>query len=210
MLTLNDESAVLPSTLLKATGATVTVPVSGCASQTDTSREPDVEPVRQLGDAPAVARSAEPTQDYEYLPEENRVRVRSASGETSTFPFPEWGTMRAANHGAAHISSVLDDESLLVAGVSVGWGRVDLSDIDWTETPTPTEDEFDRDADVAPRVSHEQHYDRNGNLLHEPAVSFDAVASTTPRKIETTVLFPEREYTATLPVVCERTWFQNS
>ncbi|MDS0221269.1 hypothetical protein NDI54_07900 [Haloarcula sp. S1AR25-5A] len=47
----------------------------------------------QLGDAPAVAITAEPTQDYEYLRDENRVRIRYASGKTRTYPFPEWGTM---------------------------------------------------------------------------------------------------------------------
>jgi len=89
-------------------------------------------------------------------------------------------------------------------------GTVVLSEIDWAGTSSPpTEDEFSRDAEFGTKVYHLHHYDRNGGLLNEPSVSFDDVVSATSRKIEITIVFSEREYTAVLPVLCHRGWKQN-
>ncbi|WP_226011030.1 hypothetical protein [Halomicrobium salinisoli] len=191
-------------------GATVSFTVGGCSGRGRDGSDPDFDPSYRLGGAPPAAVEAEPVQEYEYLPEEDRVRIQYDSGETTTHPFDEWGSMRAAEHAADHVASILDDESLLGDGVSVGWGRLDLSEIDWAgERSTPTEEEFDRDADFGPSVTHLHHYDRDGDLLSEPEVSFDSVVEATPRTTEVTVLFPELEYTATFPVLCERTAIQN-
>lgn len=196
--------------LLETTGATLSVLLSGCSNRSDSHRELDFEQLNRLGGASPVAIESEPVREYEYIAEDDRVRLHYDSGETSTRPFTEWGTMRAAYHAANHIKSLLDAESLMGDGIDVGWGRLDFSEINWTEgDSTPTEDEFSRDADFAPMVSHLHHYDRKGNLISKPDVSFESITEATPRAIDVTMLFPEREYTATLPVLCERTAMQN-
>lgn len=197
--------------VLAIAGAGVGLTASGCSGRSDGGGDPDLEPSNRLGEAPPVAVEAEPVREYEYLPEADRVRLRYDSGETSTFPFDEWGTMRAADRAADRVASILEAESLLGDGVSVGSGRLALSEVDWTgEASAPAEEAFDRDAEFGPIVRHVHHYDRDGDLLDEPQASFDSVVDATPRAAEVTVLFPEREYAATLPVLCRRTWIQNS
>lgn len=47
-------------------------------------------------------------------------------------------------------------------------------------------------------------YDRNGDHVETPSVSWDALVDAVPRAIAVTMLFPERGYTAVLPVLCEQ------
>ncbi|WP_225335152.1 hypothetical protein [Halomicrobium urmianum] len=53
------------------------------------------------------------------------------------------------------------------------------------------------------------HHGQYGTLATCPGSDFDRLLDATPGTTGVTVLFPEREYTATLPVLCERTAIQN-
>jgi len=200
-------------TVLTGASAALSLLLAGCSSGIDANDEfdPDVEPVERLGAAPPVSIEAEPEREYEYRPESDSVRVEFDEGETATMPFDEWGTRRATDHAVDHVYSLLEAESLTGTSISVGQGRAVVSELDRTTAadapPTPG---FDRDVQIAPIVSHEHRYDRDGELVSDPSVSFDAIVEATPRTVDVTVLFPEREYAATLPVVCKRTVVQYS
>ncbi|WP_327053544.1 hypothetical protein [Halomicrococcus gelatinilyticus] len=195
-------------TVLAGTGTALSLLLAGCSNGIDANDEfdPDVEPVERVGGAPPVSIEAEPEREYEYRPGSDSVRVEFDGGETATMPFDEWGTRRATDHAVDHVYSLLAEQSLAGTGVSVGQGEAVLSELDRTTAEdAPSAPELDRDAQFAPVVFHEHRYDRNGDLVSEPSVSFDAIVEATPRTVDVTVLFPEREYAATLPVVCQRT-----
>lgn len=124
-------------------------------------------------------------------------------------PFEEWGSQQATKHATEHVRSLLDRQALLGEYLTVGSGRIDVSKLTESNSPGPTEPSIDGALDTGPIVYHVHHYDRQGNLVDQPAVSFQSVVEATPRSGAVTMLFPERAYTATLPVLCERTWVQN-
>jgi len=193
---------------LQIGGASLTILAGGCIGQSNANEEPkenettsglDRELSTQLGEAPEVMAEVEPTGDYEYIQEENRIRT----GDSSTQPFPEWATAKAADHAGNYIRSLLDEKSLLGDGVTAGSGIVDFSEIDWDRSQ-PDKDEFSQDGRFAPIVSYTYRFDSDGNLIGEPDITFDKLVSETPRKAEVTVLIPEQEYIATVPVICRQ------
>ncbi|RXK51771.1 hypothetical protein [Halorientalis pallida] len=198
---------------LAGLGASVGVIYAGCLSPSSTQTEeftPDVEPTKRLGQAPGISFDAKPQEEYEYLEESDSVRIQYESGESSTFAFAWWGTARAAEHGADRLKRLLEDKSLTGTGISTGWGETELAAIDVpTDEDPPTQEEFKRGPPLCPKVRHLHHYARDGSLISKPDVSFSRIVEATPRSMEITMLFPEKAYTAVLPVVCSRTWQRN-
>ncbi|WP_152417971.1 hypothetical protein [Haloferax elongans] len=217
--------------LLSITGSALTLALGGCISdsepvsqQTETTVEtsqtprssttttetgtPKVEPISRLGGGSPVELSVQPEREYEYLETEDKVRVRYDHGSDTT-PFGEWGTLRATEHASRYVKTTLQEQSLLKTGVSVGMGIVKLDELTETSGEKPVESEFNRDREIGPIVSHMHHYSRDGTLLSSPAVSFDTLVKATPRTMEVTMEFPERDYTAILPVLCRKGWYQN-
>lgn len=190
---------------LVATRTALAPLISGCSSSTSSDFDPDIDPVTRLGGASSVSVEAEPIREYEYLEESDRVRIHYDSGQTSTMSFDEWGTRRATDHAADHVHTILTDESPTGTGISVGVGEVNLTDLDSTGTDqSATESAFEWDVNLGVTVSYEYLYSRDGDLISEPDISFQTVVDVTPRSAEVTMLFPQREYTAILPVVCRR------
>jgi hypothetical protein len=169
--------------------------------------EPDVEPINRLGGTAVVSIEATPERDYEYLEDEDRVRIRYDSGRTNEMSFDEWGTRRATSAAADHVRTGLDDAGVLGDGVDVGVGVVELDDLDEGRSERAADpSEFDREVNLGPIVNHSRGYSREGELLYEPAVEFEAVVDATPRSVDVTMSFEEREYTAVLPVMCKKGW----
>lgn len=209
-------SSVNRRTFLAGLGASSCLTSAGCLSTPSPSTtteefNPDVEPTTRLGTAPGISFEATPERDYEYLEESNRVRILYDSGDTSTVDFETWGTGRAASHAADRLHRLLEEKSLTGTGINIGKGRVELVDIDVPAGgDPPTQEEFTRGAPVCPQVFHFHHYARDGSLISKPEVSFQKLVDASPRSMEVTMLFPEKEYTAVLPVACSRTWQRNA
>ena len=200
-------------TVLAGTGTALSLFLAGCSSDTDSNAEfdPDVERVERLGAARSATIEAEPEREYEYLAESDSVRVEYDDGETGTMPFDEWGTRRATDHAVDHVHALLESESLTGTGVAVGQGEILLSELDRSSTDdSSTDPGVERDVPIGPLVSHQHHYSRDGDLISKPAVSFQRIVETTPRTVDVTMSFPQREYTAVLPVACRRTWIHNT
>jgi len=194
--------------LIKTIGGSVVIIMSGCsalnesvskADQTKSGSDQDMELIAQLGDAPYIAIEIEPSGNFEYLPEEDRIRT----GESSTLPFPEWATAQAADHARDNLISLLDKKSLLGDGVAVGSATVDFSNINWKENP-PDTNEFSQDGRFALIVPYTFNYDRDGNLVSEPNIPFNELVNETPREAKVTVVVSGRSYLATIPVICRQ------
>ena len=169
-----------------------------------------VEPTLRLGAASGLTFEVAPSREYEYLEANNSVRITWDAGDSSTMPFARWGTQRAVDHASDRLQTLLDEKSLTGTGISVGQGRFELSDIDVpADEEPPTDAEFKRAVALGPMVFHQHHYARDGSLLSEPDVDFQKIVANTPRVMEITVLFPEQEYTAILPVACDRGWIRD-
>jgi len=177
-------------TCLAALATAFAIPIGGCS----TSSEPEIETAQRLGAAPAVSLS-EP------------VRLEYDDGTDRSFA--EQATNLAVDAAASRVERILEENALTGEGISVGWGRVDLADITVTDSEQPTEDEFTRATNRGPIVHHRHHYARDGELISEPAVSFDDVVDGTPRSVSVTVTDTNRKYVATVPVMCDRGWIQN-
>ena len=196
--------------VLSSIGVALSSSVAGCLAPGSLMRgneddfEPDVEPIARLGSAEQDSIEAKPEREYEYNEEHDTVHITYDSERTNEMSFDEWGTRRAASAAESHILSVLETEQLLGAGVDVGSGVAEVNGLD----DNPSESEFERTIPLAPVVHHEALYSRDGTLISDSEIEFETVVATTPRSIEVTMLFDEREYTAVLPVVCRRSWIQ--
>lgn len=196
--------------ILSGIGVAFSSSFAGCLASDSLMRgngddfEPDVEPATRLGSAEQDSIEAKPEREYEYNEEHDTVHITYDSGRTNEMSFDEWGTRRATSAAESHIHSLLEKEQLLETGVSVGSGVAEVDELD----ENTSESEFDRAVSLGPIVRHSTLYSRDGTLIFEPEVEFETVVATTPRSIEVTMLFNEREYTAVLPVVCRRDWMQ--
>ena len=178
--------------------------------QETTEFNPDVEQMTRLGDASGISFEVAPEWEYAYLEESNSVRIQYDTGDSSTMAFETFGTLRAADHSSDRLRQILEDNSLTGTGVSTGWGRVELREIETsTHETTSAQEEFTRDVPVAPKVYHTHHFARDGSLISEPTVPFEDLVEAVPRSTEVTVRFPEQSYTAVFPVVCTKDWTKN-
>jgi len=205
--------------VLSGVAVSVGLTTAGCLSgSAPTSREgettsefdPDVEQITRLGAAPDIKFEVAPDSDYEYLEERNRVRLHYDSGDTSTMSFGRYGTHQAVEHGSDRLQRILDAKSLTGTGISVGQGEFDISDLT-TSTPEDSslQEEIVRDAPLAPMVFHSHHYARDGSLISEPSIAFQEIVEAVPRVMDISITFPEQNYRAILPVVCEKGWYKN-
>jgi len=105
-----------------------------------------------------------------------------------------------------HVHTLLRKESLIGTAISVDHGEAMLTELDQTSTDdSPLNKAFKRAGPITPTVFHEHTDNRDGEITIEPSVSFQAIVNPTPRTIDVTMLFPEREYSTILPAVCKRT-----
>jgi len=171
---------------------------------------PGVEQITGVGEGSGISFEVEPEWDYEYLKESDSVRIEYDAGDSSTMAFDTFGTLRAADHSSDRLQRILEDNSLTGTGINAGWGRVELTEIDMsTGEAESLQEAVTRDAPMAPKVYHSYHYDRDGSLISEPTVPFQDIVESVPRLIEISIRFPEKKYTAVLPVVCSKEWEQN-
>ena len=172
--------------------------------------DPDIEQVTRLGDAAGISFEVAPEWEYEYHEENDSVRIQYNSGDSGTMPFGMFGTLRAVDHSSDRLQQILEDNSLTGTGISTGWGRLKMSEIDTSNSDTTLlSEEFTRDAPMAPKVYYTHHYTRDGSLISEPAIPFADLVEAVPRSMEVTMLFPEKSYTAVFPVVCRKDWTKN-
>lgn len=78
------------------------------------------------------------------------------------------------------------------------------------DTEPPDESSFKRAVEIGPHVWHFHEYSRDGELLSEPDVAFEAIVNATPRSFEVTIHYSEETYVAILPVMCRREWILES
>jgi hypothetical protein len=178
--------------------------LSGCLSAVRDANDfdPGIEPVTYLGDADPVSFNARPERRYESIDSNGMVQFRYNNGETDEMPFDEWATRRASDAARSYIIRLLDEHQIGNAGLSVGQSFGDLSEI----TGENDESEFKRAVPLSIVVGHYTMFSRQGAVIDKPTVEFDAVVPVTPRAATVTMVFPERTYTAVLPVVCQRGW----
>lgn len=205
--------------VLSGVGVFGVIATAGCLSGTapssrgeqDSSEfDPNIEQRIQLGGASKSAFEVAPKDDYEYLEEQGEIRIEYGSGDTSTMSFGRYGTHQAIDHGGDRLQSLLNSESMTGTGISVGQGIFEISDLTTSRAEDSSlSEEIKRDAQLAPQVFHSHHYARDGSLISEPSVSFQEIVETVPRMMDITINFPEQQYQAVLPVVCEKGWYQN-
>lgn len=92
-------------------------------------------------------------------------------------------TCVAADAVQAHVFEEIDPTS-----ISVGCGRTPI-------LSTPIEE-----TGFAVNVHHTTSYDRDGDLLGKPAISYDRLRAVTPRTASATITSENREHTCTVPV----------
>lgn len=164
--------------ILRTTGLTVGVGLAGCLSNAD---DPDEFGDRGAGgEADPITLESAPVTEYEYQPETETV-VFEDGDERYTLPFSEWGTHEAAMIAAPAVRETLSAAD--ITDVRVGRGRV------LAETVADSE-ALERDSNLGVVVE---------NTGETP---FDRLVAATPRRCHVTVLFPEGDYTAVLPVLC--------
>lgn len=175
-------------------------PPSGTESTVVTDDPPSMPdskgPVRGQSDADVETEGVEDDENVEYLPEEDAVRYVSAWRTTNpteleepperepvydTVPFERWGKTNcvtaaaraAADHAAAELGV-----AELGSGVSFGIdGR-----------------------DRAAFVSISTLYDREGDVISEPSVEFDALVAATPATVHATYRLEDQEYALEAPI----------
>ncbi|SDQ63674.1 hypothetical protein [Natronobacterium texcoconense] len=166
--------------------------------------DPDFETIHKIGEAEPIAIEAKPDREYEYIEAEETVRIQDSRGETRELSFDEWGTRQALSAAESHVISLLEDEDV-GSMIDVGIGGPGLSEVSNKDVD---ESDFDREGESSIVVSHTTLYTQTGEKHDEPAIGFEYLVELIPTKIEVTMLFDEREYTAVLPVLCHREWAQ--
>lgn len=165
----------------------------------DTDPCDDVETIAALGNKSGISIETTSDRDYEYIDDKEQVRVTYDDGTTAEMSFGRLATKRAASEAAERVIQLLEAEGM--SDPAVGGGRVRLDEIT-EEDPNP--DEFKRAVPSGVRVLHTKSYSQNGHLLSEPDVDFQEVVDVLPRTITVDIAFENHDYTAKLPVMCER------
>lgn len=166
----------------------------------------------------SVEDEVDPAAGTEYLPEDHAIRYvayRRAHDEDpperdsayETQPFEEWARSKCANLGHQRVTEVVESrfESDQSAGFS--WGR--LRDAEESEDDSDGDDTDENDdADyvkLAVKVEIGTMCDRDGSIISEPTIEFEALRELTPESVTATVHFAGQTHTATFPVVVEET-----
>jgi hypothetical protein len=214
--------------VLVTAGGVLAISLSGCLAdgaarpvqRTDSSGEsadtkdflPEGKgPVRGESDAEVTAREVEDREYITYIPKNDTIQYVAAWRHTNheeveagekpereavydTIQFEEWAARRcvfaAARAAAEHVRSELDiaEPAAITGGVS--------SAVDG-EAPTAV-------------VESTETYDREGNLVHETGVEFETLVTTTPRTVEATYVFGDRETKQDVPIYARHTVLQHS
>ncbi|WP_336364430.1 hypothetical protein [Halalkalicoccus salilacus] len=152
-----------------------------------------------------ISIEVEAKREYEYLKDEDQVRIEYDNGRTNEMSFEEWGMREATSAAADHVRRLLTDERLIEESIHVGEGRVDLDDFDeGIDNRTTDESVAAKTADIGVIVSYRRLVSQEGEVIADPTIDFRTVADILPQFVEATVLFDEREHTAVLPVVCKK------
>ncbi|WP_154660592.1 hypothetical protein [Halopiger goleimassiliensis] len=158
------------------------------------------EDVAVLGTAEPYSIAATPEREYEYLEDDEAVRIEYDDSSERTMSFDEWGRRRATAAAADEMRSLLSDEGLADAGASMG--VIERDDIDESRTSRdPDPSLFDREVDIGVTVAIDYQYGGE-ELVREPETDFDTLVESIPPYIEVTMLFEERNYTADVPILC--------
>ncbi|WP_133412291.1 hypothetical protein [Natrarchaeobaculum sulfurireducens] len=116
--------------------------------------------------------------------------------------FEEKATVRANSHVHDYVSSLLREEELLGAGVSLGIDYISVDEID----DVVVEDEFERAKELATIVNQRYEYDVEGELISQEPVDLDTLREHLPRTVIVETSSDTNRYTAVLPVVVHRFW----
>ncbi|WP_254763786.1 hypothetical protein [Natrinema marinum] len=141
---------------------------------------------RGTGDDVSVTKSID-GEEVSYLEETNEVRYPTAyaGGEPqryATEDFRTWAKRRSAPVGSTAVLSTIEDRlAVPVDGVGKSVGRRVLSTVIFVEYLLPREE--------------------NG---YPPDLSFQKVASATPRTVHATVVLEGKQYTRAVPVIARR------
>lgn len=186
--------------LIGTVSGAVTLALVGCTDRGDTFSDPDpsVTPEFRSGESAAVAIEVRPG-----AAESGRIRRVAQSEVTATDVGAVWGTNDAAEHAAEYVQSMLAERSLSADAIGVGWGKLTHSERPTAVTP-PSENEYRQTGNFGVFVRYSHRYDREGDLVQTPTVDFESVVEATPTVVYVAVHDREHEYTATVPVVCER------
>jgi predicted small lipoprotein YifL len=195
--------------VLTTMGAMLSLSISGCSQDGPIELDPPFEEQARLGEAPAMSFEVEPTHEYMYLPEEHAVRYETSGPQHVTheeqLSFAEWGTRRATHHAYERLQSLLETEFPDHDLITTWMGSLPVWEIaDGTTEPQTPESEFKRAVELGLKVEYYHVYDANGELRRTPDIPWKTLIATVPRTMDVTMLFPERRYTAILPVQCRR------
>lgn len=199
-------------------GATVAL-TAGCTEGTQQAEVPGesrrhiggadpVEASAQALEHPALADSEEVAAFEDVVPDhEGDVAGWSASespemGGQPVFDvvaFDEWARVLSVPVAASEVRDLLADRDRLVEGVTVQDVETDVTDLG-----APPGVQFDLH-DHAVSVSYRIEY-RDGEVVAEPSLGFDALATGVPATVELTLGFVERSLSTTVPVVVESRW----
>lgn len=185
-----------------AVTATALPLVAGClsggptdADRTDSTAPASRGPTRGESDVEPEVETVESDDDVEYLADEHAVRYvarwrnegRGEDGEPTrepeyeTVPFEEWAEIECVEAAGRAAADHVRDE-LGVGGVSAGISNgVDGEDI-------------------AAVLAIETELDRDGEVVREPAVEFEALVATTPASVDATYVLADQAYRTTPPV----------
>jgi hypothetical protein len=182
---------------------------AGCVSTQSGRAQPAVESTQRLGAAERLSFVAEPTREYTYLPDEESVRYEEEFDgvvRTERMPFQEWGTRRATAHARNRLWTRFTEQYRDYEFITSSIGSVEPDDIERNETDEArTDPTFQRAVSIAPKLKYNLWYDdRTGDIVRKPPLSWESFISAIPRTVAVTMAFPEREYRAVLPGVCQR------
>ncbi|KAB1198016.1 MULTISPECIES: hypothetical protein [Haloferax] len=195
-----------------ADGSTSAQAADSSGDSDDTPSLPEGKgPVRGQSDADVTAREVEDRDHITYVPENDTIQYVAAWRHTNheeveagekpkreavydTISFDEWAERRcvfaAARAAADHVRSELDvaESRSISGGVS---SRV----------------EGEESAAVVESV---EAYDRDGNLVHETGVEFEALVAATPKTVTATYVFGDRETRLDVPIYARHVVLQQS
>lgn len=195
-------------TVLAAVSSVLTA-AAGCLSRHSENPSPAIDSIQRLGTDARLSFVVDPVREYTYLPEDEIVRYEEEfNGVTHTeqMPFREWGTRQAAAHARNRLWSRFTTQYRDYEFVASSVGSIESVELEANKTAeASTENSFKRAVDIAPKLRYNMWYnDQTGEIVRKPPISWETFVAAVPQTVEVTMVFPEREYNAVLPGVCQR------
>lgn len=174
--------------------------------------DPDIESQYSRGGAEPVELEFEPheptfeltPEDHEYDESERTVHIEYPTGRSGEMDFEEFGRSRSRRAVVRDLRQRFEREELDNRAVTA-------SHIPETHGGRLRQIELDIDFgayDIIIEVSHTTMFDDNENIVYEPEISFEELVDLVPTRYDTETVFGGYEYSASIIVICHRSWGQ--